>query len=202
VRPDVDATIQKYRNFTMVPRESILDTIQCVESAPKNGAFVEMGCWRGGICFIMAELFENEIHAFDSFEGFLQPFPIDGKAAQAAWDGPDHCVASREDFNKIAVEMRAGFYWHPGWFQETIKSAPFHISVLRIDCDWYTSVKFCLDKLYEKVLPGGYVIIDDYSAYDGAAIATHEFLGRRRLSHRLHVVNGEKEFQQARFRKQ
>jgi O-methyltransferase len=59
------------------------------------------------------------------------------------------------------------------------------ISLLRLDCDSYQNVRYCLDNLYDLVTQGGFVIIDDYYDYDGCAIAVHEFLSKRRLPHRL-----------------
>jgi hypothetical protein len=47
-------------------------------------------------------------------------------------------------------------------------------------------VKVCLEALYEQVSPGGIVIVDDYYAWDGCAIALHEFLAGRALPHRIH----------------
>ena len=49
------------------------------------------------------------------------------------------------------------------------------ISILRLDGDWYNSVKICLNKLYEKVIEGGIIIIDDYGHFIGAKNATDEF---------------------------
>ncbi|MDQ3275320.1 MAG: TylF/MycF family methyltransferase [Actinomycetota bacterium] len=59
------------------------------------------------------------------------------------------------------------------------------ISVLRIDGDWYESVKTCLVELYDQVSRGGFVIFDDYFVWEGCAVAVHEFLGERKLGHRL-----------------
>lgn len=70
-----------------------------------------------------------------------------------------------------------------GWFDETLpkyKAEINPISILRIDADWYESVKCCLDNLYDNVLPGsGYIIIDDYGSCYGAQKAVDEFLNNR-----------------------
>ncbi len=75
-----------------------------------------------------------------------------------------------------------------GWFDKTLpatKDRVGAIAVLRIDADWHASVRCCLESLYDQVSPGGFVILDDYDAWDGCAIATHEFLAERKLSHRI-----------------
>ena len=47
--------------------------------------------------------------------------------------------------------------------------------MLRLDGDWYESTKICLEKLYDKVVVGGVIIIDDYGHWVGAKNATDEF---------------------------
>ena len=54
-------------------------------------------------------------------------------------------------------------------------------------------MRCCLDNLYDQVVDGGLVILDSCSAWDGCAIAAHEFLGSRRLGHRIEGVVGRAE---------
>jgi len=51
-----------------------------------------------------------------------------------------------------------------GWFRDTIPQAKVDsISVLRLDGDLYESTWLVLGHLDPRVLPGGFVIIDDYA---------------------------------------
>lgn len=49
-----------------------------------------------------------------------------------------------------------------GWFNDTI---PVHkkdvgkIALLQLDCDWYESVRLCLDELYDNVIEEGFIVI-------------------------------------------
>jgi len=56
-----------------------------------------------------------------------------------------------------------------------------NIAILHIDADWYESVKLCLERFYDHIQPGGFVVIDDYSYWDGCKRATDEFLKERLL---------------------
>ena len=47
--------------------------------------------------------------------------------------------------------------------------------MLHADGDWYDSVLLTLETFYPKVSPGGFVVIDDYSGWEGAKIATDEY---------------------------
>jgi O-methyltransferase len=78
-----------------------------------------------------------------------------------------------------------------GWFDQSLPQARHSIekiALLRIDGDWHSSVSCCLENLYDLVVPGGFVVLDDYYAFEGCATATHEFLGARHLNHRLVTV--------------
>ncbi|MEW6558372.1 MAG: TylF/MycF/NovP-related O-methyltransferase, partial [Elusimicrobiota bacterium] len=79
-----------------------------------------------------------------------------------------------------------------GWFQETLpkaKSRIENIAILRVDCDWYESVRCCLDNLYDNLITGGYLIIDDYGHWEGCKKAVDEFLEKRKIKVRLNKID-------------
>jgi len=70
----------------------------------------------------------------------------------------------------------------PVRFQDTFPSVRTgDIALLHIDADWYESVKLCLERFYDSVQPGGFVVIDDYGHWEGCKKATDEFLRNRSL---------------------
>jgi O-methyltransferase len=200
--------VREIRPFTMVPTESLMELahqVRAVLSEDIPGNFVECGVWRGGAALLMAELLrqagvkDRKVWLFDSFEGLPPPQEIDGSAALAyAKDttGPWHfenCNASLEEVQGTAQRLGLTAYTEfvKGWFEDTLPANQERIgtiAILRIDADWYASVRSCLEHLYDRVVPGGFVIFDDYYTYDGCAIAVHEFLGNRSLSYRLEGV--------------
>lgn len=67
-----------------------------------------------------------------------------------------------------------------GWFGETVpvtETGP--IALLHVDADWYKCVRQALE-LYERVVPGGLVIVHDYWCWPGAHRAVDELLERDR----------------------
>src|SRR5262249_61300972 len=107
----------------------------------------------------------------------------------------DNCRASVEEVRRAAADLGVAGYTEivKGWFEETLpafRSRLGPIAILRIDGDWYASVRCCLDNLFDQVVEGGLVIIDDYYAYEGCRLAVHEFFGERRLSYALESVGG------------
>lgn len=145
----------------------------------------------------------RHIHLFDSFQDICEPdAAVDGERAiceAAEWSrepgtsGHLRPLAGFYDHrggpgtleeNKELLERKIGYpaeflHYHVGWFQDTLpKDAEGvgQIAILRLDGDWYASTKICLSHLYKNVVKGGFIVVDDYGAYDGCRKAVDEFL--------------------------
>ncbi len=158
----------------------------------------------------------RHIHLFDAFDDICEPDPaVDGERAISEaeeWAGVDRSDLSGKLMPltgiydqrggpgtvqevKQLLEDKVGYHpeflhYHEGWFQDTLPAADTgDIALLRLDADWYASTKVCLDFLYDKVVSGGFVIIDDYGAYDGCRKAVDEFVADRGIDAFLNHVN-------------
>jgi len=60
------------------------------------------------------------------------------------------------------------------------KKSELKISLLHLDMDIYEPTKFALTKLFNKVVRGGVILIDDYNAVPGATKAIDEFLKKHK----------------------
>ncbi len=153
-----------------------------------------------------------KIYGFDSFEGMPRITSDDGDST-SRWlygRGVDDVdeemldgqlqptgmnVADYDECRRIVGETgykKESTIIKKGWFQDTIPETIDEIgpaSVLRLDGDFYESTKFCFEQLYDKVLPGGAVIIDDYGLMPGCKKATDEFLRERNINAHLHYVD-------------
>lgn len=190
--------VYKVRGYTAVfiPRLVTLyklseETNRC--SLP--GDFVECGVYNGGSAAIMASFCEKspvkrDVWLFDSFEGLPKPTEKDGDKAPAyeGWCHGDLAKLKRV-FQKLQIpESRVHVV--KGWFQDTFSKVQIPaIAILHIDADWYESVKLCLERFYDSVQPGGYIILDDYGDWQGCRIATDEFLKKRALNVELIQVD-------------
>ncbi len=106
--------------------------------------------------------------------------------------GPGTLEENRRLLEEIIAYDRQFLHYHKGWFQDTVPSDADgigEIAILRLDGDWYASTKVCLDFLFEKVVKGGFVIIDDYGAYEGCKRAVDEHFETKKLHLFLHHVN-------------
>jgi O-methyltransferase len=143
-----------------------------------QGAFVDCGCFNGGSSVMMSSgAPSREVWAFDSFEGLPEAGPRDPDRADD-WVG--ELVASeekvREAFSRFA--FLNGLHVVKGWFEDTFPETARKIdrvAILHADGDWYESVKLTLETFEPKVSPGGFVVIDDYGAWEGAREATHDY---------------------------
>jgi O-methyltransferase len=172
----------KYRDRTMCVEPVFWANIELAERARSvPGSIVECGVWAGGMIVAMAEILGQQRSYFlcDSFEGLPPAKDIDGPAA-LAWQAQskDNCKIAEHHANNAMIE--AGVWDSKivkGWFSDTLhKLDTGPIALLRLDADWYESTKICLHALYDKVVVGGIIIIDDYYVWDGCAKAVHEFL--------------------------
>ena len=69
-----------------------------------------------------------------------------------------------------------------GWFDETLQTADLQtIALLHIDADWYASVKIVLETLYDKVVKGGFVVLDDYWRWPGYREAAKDYLKEHQI---------------------
>ena len=175
--------------YTMVGRirlDSLQKAVETILSEDIEGDFIETGVWRGGACMLMKALLQQagdcsrSIWLADSFAGLPPP-----EDTADGWDLSGHpqlTVAAdevRKNFERFGL-WDEGVMLLKGWFHETLPSAPVRkLAILRLDGDLYESTKVALDSLYDRVSPGGFVIIDDYHAWPGCKRAVEEFRSKR-----------------------
>lgn len=201
--------LSKVENYTHVNYQrlrALYDIAEKVSEQKMPGSFVETGVWRGGCAGILAYVakkhkYHNNLYFFDSFEGLPEPSEKDGKDAMefaiGKKSGALKSIAKVEAGDEYIKELlfehlnidKAKVYLVKGWFQNTLPTTSKKlkkIAILRLDGDWYDSTKIVLDWLYDSVVPGGYIIIDDYYYWDGCKQAIQDFIKERGLSVKIY----------------
>ena len=187
--------------YSMTPKiriYTLLQSLKYIKNKKIDGDFVECGVWKGGNIIlykkILEEDFKNEgrsIYAYDTFEGMNTPtindydllnknsaIKIGNKEKKNSnfWG-----ICSLEEVkNNILYNVKNldHIKFIKGQVETTLNdknNIPEKISILRLDTDWYKSTKKELDVLYNKVVPGGIIIIDDYGHWSGSKKAVDEF---------------------------
>lgn len=191
----------KFREYTMMPETTFNNNLFVADKFASriDGDVVECGVWRGGmIASLAATLGKNRTYyLFDSFEGLPEATAKDGDAAlvwQKSTDAPtyyDNCRAE-VDYSIKAMSLTGCKYEIiKGWFDQTLPAfnSTKKIALLRLDGDWYDSIKSCLVNLYPHVVKNGLIIIDDYYTWDGCSRAVHDYLSEIKSSSRIHTWN-------------
>lgn len=177
---------------TMIGRARLESLEQCLETVMADkipGDLIECGVWRGGACvfmraFLMARGVRDRIvWLADSFAGL--PSPTRPEDAGLDLSATTHPMLAIDDDTVRDVFERYGLLddqvrFLKGWFKDTLPRAPIErLAILRLDGDLYESTMDALEALYDRVSPGGFVIVDDYGVLPPCRQAVHEFRDRR-----------------------
>jgi O-methyltransferase len=176
-----------------LPLEKQRGLLGCIEQVKNiEGDIVECGVYRGGGTILIADELRAQhstkrILAFDSFEGMPDAMDEDAmsngrKVYVAGVLSTTSLDLVRDKVRRFGHADRVTFY--KGYFQDSIPRAIAsndRVSLALIDCDQYAGTKYCLDYLYDKVTPGGMMLLDDYEGpgevdTPGVKRAVSEFL--------------------------
>jgi hypothetical protein len=198
--------------YTMVPVVRLDNVERCMKDVLAKGVpgdFIETGVWRGGTTIFMRALLKahgvenRRVWVADSFQGLPEPdaekFPNEARAhaSKAMTTEFKHLAVSRADVE--ANFGRFGLFDEQvrileGWFKDTLPTAPIErLSIMRLDGDYYESTMDALTGLYDKLSPGGYVLVDDYGedAWTYCAKAVDEFRRERGITAELVRVDSK-----------
>lgn len=197
---------------TMVGLNRLNNVHNCITDILKNkipGDFVETGVWRGGVIIFMAALLEinqisgKKIWAFDSFEGLPKPNPIKyPKDKKNQLHSEKILSVSLDDvknnFKEYDIAL-TNVIFKKGWFKDTLPESEKEISniaLLRLDGDYYESTILALTHLYPKLSQGGYLIIDDYNAFECCKSAVDDYRKKMGIKEPIQSIDKEAIFWQ------
>lgn len=163
------------------------------------GGFLEAGVWRGGTCIFARALLNvlepggaRQVFVADSFAGL----PPSDHAADAPFpfhlDPTLSCTEMqvRDHFAQFDLDPDQGVTYVPGFFEDSLPGLQTGgLAILRADGDLYRSTVDILENLYDQVVPGGFVIIDDYGALEPCRLATDEFRAKRGIDAPMTVID-------------
>ena len=196
-------SIRMVRAFRMVAKEKAtgvdvprLKTLwrlsRRIDEERVPGDIVECGVWNGGTAAVMAlasKRLDRHYWLYDSFAGFPKPgekdVPDTADIREGEWKGSQPKV--RRLFARLGIP-EARTHITAGWFQDTLPRSPVkRIALLHLDADLYESVKLSLECFYDRVTPGGFIVLDDYGFWPGCRTAVDEFLSQRGVKVNLRV---------------
>ncbi len=159
------------------------------------GHVVELGVFKGGSLIRFAtfrDLLESsssrKIVGFDVFGSF--PRPPDDPAAKAYAEYHDRAAGTGigvADLEAALAHKRiVNYELVPGDILETLPAyldqhPELRIALLHVDVDFYAVSKLGLERLYDRVVPDGLILLDDYGIIAGETDAAEEFFAGKGL---------------------
>lgn len=179
--------------YTMTSSERInclFDSLEHIRDNNIQGDYIECGVWKGGNILGIINYLEYHnildptIWLYDTFSGMTNPTLHDvdhvGVFASSVLDQVK-CESPLQEVKSILSNSRypsEKIRFVIGDICQTLldeTNVPEKISLLRLDTDWYESTKIELEVLWEKLVPGGILIIDDYGHWQGCRKAVDKF---------------------------
>jgi O-methyltransferase len=196
--------INEVRAFTMTSPArvwALVNALKYISDNKVEGDVCECGVWRGGSAMAAALKLRSlgdprRLWLYDTFAGMSEPTQHD-KSAETAVPAYDAWKKHQRDtlnewclapLDEVRRNMKSTGYpaelvrYVAGKVEETLSepsNIPDRIALLRLDTDWYESTRAELEALYDKLVPGGVLIVDDYAYWEGARRAVDEFFASR-----------------------
>ncbi len=199
---DIDSIVYNNTMCSKKRVEALAKAIHFVIDNNVPGDFVECGTWRGGLAALMlynAKRTEDKrLYVYDTFEGMPEPGENDCGTSKRMYEENkgDWCRAGLDIVKSVLREVDASYsdlcYLIKGKVEDTLDlMAPQTIALARLDTDWYESTKKELEVLYPRVVANGFVLIDDYSDWNGCRQAVDEYLATiDKTTYRLELADG------------
>jgi O-methyltransferase len=151
-----------------------------------SGDLAECGVYRGGTIiplglYLAQKRVKKTVFGFDSFAGFGDHAPLEPAEGSA--------IRTYGSFHDTSYEVIMAKIKHLGLSEQVVLIRGFFESSLgvaedrrfcfvHLDCDLYDSYKICLNFFYERMVPGGIILFDEYNdpPWPGCNLAVDQFL--------------------------
>lgn len=190
---------------TMIGLNRLNNIEYCIHSIKNDnidGDLIEAGVWRGGATILMKAMLNElkisnrKVWVADSFKGLPKP------------DIKNYKADKGDRLNKLKIlnvsleEVKRNFEKHDlldeqvifleGWFKDSLPKAPIKkLALIRLDADMYESTFQVLENLYPKLSLGGYIIIDDYNAFQNCKQAVNDYRIKFNISNSIMKIDRE-----------
>ena len=164
------------RDLTLVTPAAayVLDRL-ATQALQLAGDFAEVGVYQGGSARLLADLLrgsDRPLHLFDTFTG-MPPTDLRKDMHREGDFGDTSLAAVRR-----LLADNPSTHLHAGLFPETAAPLAEHtFALVHVDVDIYRSVLDCCAFFYPRLVPGGFLLVDDYgwTSCPGARAAVDEF---------------------------
>jgi O-methyltransferase len=158
---DFRATYEIVRSSTLVDEYRCYELWRLAKQTERlEGAFIEIGVWKGGTGCLLAAAAQKPILLCDTFRGVVKAGQHD-----TFYKGGEHSDATQEEVRSLAsqlgvldrIQILCGIF--P---DETGSFVNERLAFCHIDVDVYASASDVFSKIWPLMVPGGIVVFDDY----------------------------------------
>ena len=147
---------------------------QCAQAARVlHGDVAELGVYKGDSAKMLSEVFKGtkKILLFDTFSGLPGE-----RSAISDNNFDDTSVGSVKEY----LKEYSNVHLFPGFFPETAKNITGEYCLVYLDADLSKSIQDGLEFFYPKMVPGGFIVIDDYHSkyWPRVTAVVDEFLNK------------------------
>lgn len=192
------------QNLTYLSAQKLRNLEHCVRRVDRDqvpGDFIECGVALGGSAIVLASKISpgRQFSGYDVFATIPPPSARDDEHAHRRYQvirtGGSRGIGGEryygyignlfdvvvENFDRFGLKVDGGLIaLRRGLFEDTLAAEPrTAVALAHIDCDWHDPVRLCLNAIYDRLAPGGFIILDDYHDYGGCRRATDAFLAER-----------------------
>ena len=179
----------------IVALADLIEAVISIERQKLPGVFMEAGCALGGSALVItsAKSKDKPFFVYDVFGLIPSPGQEDGQDSIHRYEqivaGESSGIAGNEYYGYVPdlyEVVQKNFYQFKlppsehnvelvkGLFEDTLVLRQ-PVAFAHLDCDWYASVKTCLERIVPCLVPGGRLVIDDYDDWSGCKKAVDEY---------------------------
>ena len=178
LRPDALRTFDARAATMRLLAEQIRD-----EAVP--GDVAELGVYRGDFAALINAAFpERRLHLFDTFEGFREEDIAVEQAGRLSRAGVGDFSETAEDLVAKRLPLPEQAVFHPGFFPDTFAPCMgLRFAFVSIDADLYAPTAAALPLFWDRLSPGGALLIHDVNStqFTGVKKAVRAFCRERNL---------------------
>lgn len=179
---EVDEVISGMMSYWRIV--AVLTRIEYLLEQGVRGDIVELGSNKGTLSMYIQKLLDSHnsdkvYHVYDSWQGLPTPSEEDEHEFDRKFK-EGSCTSTIGQFVDTFTSRNLKVpVIHSGWFNEIPdKEYPDEICFAFFDGDFYSSIMDSFNKVYDKVVPGGIIMIDDcgWKILPGVKKACEDFL--------------------------
>ena len=169
------------RTYTVVSQDRCLVLYDLAgQTLGLDGAWFECGVYRGGTAMLLATVIQGSgydipLHLFDTFQGMPEVDPKVDRHRKGDFHDTDVVEVMRRLYD---IDSKSVIF-HQGFIPDTFEglALPNGIALAHVDVDIFKSVWDCCEFIYPRLVPGGFLLFDDYRfpKCPGAKKAVDEF---------------------------